>query len=55
MTEKSIKKHFGDKIAARMAREVNPPPPDETPERRRSMWDFHRELEQRVRDGEAGD
>ncbi|GMB82789.1 hypothetical protein NN6n1_35720 [Shinella zoogloeoides] len=57
MTEKLRKKHFGDKIAGRMARELNPPPPDETPDpERRSIHDFHCELEQRIRDrdSEAG-
>lgn len=57
MTEKPRKRHLADKIAERMAREVNPPPPDETPDpvRRRSHYDFERELEQRIRDREAGE
>lgn len=32
MTEKPRKRHLADKIAERMAREQNPPPPYETPE-----------------------
>lgn len=56
MSEKPRKNHFGDKIARRIAIERNPPEPDTTPdpERRRSIHDFHRELEQRIRDKEVG-
>lgn len=57
MSEKPRKKHFGDKIAERMAREQNPVRPEEEPEteQRRSISDFHRQLEKRVKDSEGGD
>ncbi len=59
MTDIPRKNHFGAKITARMAREQNPAPADETPDPDpgRSIGDFHRELEQRIRDRdkEAGD
>lgn len=54
---KPRKYHFGAQIAERMAKAQDPVPPEEMsePSRRWSFWEFHRELEKRVKDNEAGD
>ncbi len=55
MTEKPRRIHFGAHLERRMAgaetQEYEEPPKS----RRRSTWDFDRELEQRIREAEAGD